>query len=258
MPGCSPVTLATTGDRTAFRSKHDHPRHLVPPVIGNRRPLRSSSRCRWRQPPFLRSALEAGEPVPGHRRRPGRLWLPTGSDEAVPGTRLAFGTRLGSPAVVVPADEGAAAAAAASQPSSAGELQLLPVWAGTSASASCDQPTELRPRRNQSDSTASKMGNRYSVRLLSWRHHDIVTGRAGVPAEAGWAPAEPLVPPAGAAASVSCTPKPVSSALTVSRRPGALYTPEAEAAGWAGGSAGTAGSAGEGRRNRSLLPPAGG
>ena len=45
-----------------------------------------------------------------------------GSAAAVPGTRLALGTRLGSPAVVTPLDDGSAAAAAACQPSSAGDV----------------------------------------------------------------------------------------------------------------------------------------
>src|SRR6266568_1932421 len=81
---------------------------------------------------------------------------------AVPGTRFACGTRFGSPAEVSPPEDGVLTASAARQPSSAGEAQPLP----TSASWP-DRPTDCRPRRNQSDSTASKMGSRLSSPRLS-------------------------------------------------------------------------------------------
>ncbi len=48
-----------------------------------------------------------------------------------PGTRFAWGTRLGNPATVVPAETGACATSAASQPASAGEVQSLAVVALT-------------------------------------------------------------------------------------------------------------------------------
>src|SRR6266704_5767671 len=80
-----------------------------------------------------------------------------GSSPAVPGTRFALGTRFGRPADVTPPDEGALTASAARQPSSAGELQL------SAFSSSCPGPaTACRPRRNQSDSTDSKIGSRFS------------------------------------------------------------------------------------------------
>jgi hypothetical protein len=45
----------------------------------------------------------------------------------VPGTRLAFGSRKGSPAAVDPAEDGESAALAARQPTSAGDDQRFPV-----------------------------------------------------------------------------------------------------------------------------------
>ncbi len=78
---------------------------------------------------------------------------------AVPGIRFAFGTRLGKPASVVPLELGAAAASATFQPSSAGEVQLL-LWPGSDWLPVTS--TAGRPRRNQSDSTASKMGSLFS------------------------------------------------------------------------------------------------
>ena len=56
---------------------------------------------------------------------------------AVPGTRLACGTRFGSPAIVVPPVAGELAAAAASQPSSAADAAHVTSgsgWAGLTAS----------------------------------------------------------------------------------------------------------------------------
>src|SRR6266480_1587137 len=85
-----------------------------------------------------------------------------------PGTRFAFGTRLGRPARVVPEVTGAWATSAACHPASAGDDQ--PAEAGTGATAGPDaapgtvaaQSAPCRPRRNQSDSTDSKIGSRFS------------------------------------------------------------------------------------------------
>src|SRR5215468_1315487 len=77
-----------------------------------------------------------------------------------PGTRFAIGTRLGRPARVVPEDTGACATSAACHPSSAGEDQ--PAELGTWLGAGAAQSEPSRPRRNQSDSTDSKMGNLFS------------------------------------------------------------------------------------------------
>jgi hypothetical protein len=78
---------------------------------------------------------------------------------AVPGIRFAFGTRLGKPATVVPPELGATAASATFQPSSAGEVQLL-LAAGSVRPPGISM--DGRPRRNQSDSTASKIGSLFS------------------------------------------------------------------------------------------------
>ena len=72
--------------------------------------------------------------------------------------RFAFGTRRGSPATVVPPELGATAASATFQPSSAGDVQL---FAGAE-SLPLLTSTDGRPRRNQSDSTASKIGSLFS------------------------------------------------------------------------------------------------
>jgi hypothetical protein len=105
---------------------------------------------------FLDATLEAGEPsLVAAAERVGAC--AAGSSPAVPGTRFAFGTRFGRPAEVTPPDEGALTTSAARQPSSAGELQL------SAFSSSCPEPaTACRPRRNQSDSTDSKIGSRFS------------------------------------------------------------------------------------------------
>src|SRR5262245_12027883 len=82
------------------------------------------------------------------------------SAPTAPGTRLARGTRLGRPDSVTPPDVGTCAASAARQPSSAGEDQP-PVLLATLFTC----PARLAPclpRRNQSDSTDSKMGSRCS------------------------------------------------------------------------------------------------
>src|ERR1700761_5127458 len=105
--------------------------------------FRTSSAERDGAPPLLSSGAAPGSPTD-------------------PGTRLALGTRRGRPAVVVSPVLGAATVSAARQPSAAGECQadswpvpvpLVAVWA-----VACVVPL----RRNQSDSSESKMGTRCS------------------------------------------------------------------------------------------------
>src|SRR5580693_2942479 len=80
-----------------------------------------------------------------------------------PGTRLALGTRLGSPAWVVSPADGAASARAARQPSSAGEVHDWPAASPTGAPGAGRAVLRLLPlRRNQSDSSESKIGSRWS------------------------------------------------------------------------------------------------
>src|SRR5215831_4384972 len=82
-----------------------------------------------------------------------------------PGTRFAFGTRLGRPAWVVPEDTGACATSAARHPSSAGEDQPAGLGAWLDTGAGQSEPS--RPRRNQSDSTDSKIGSLFSSPVLA-------------------------------------------------------------------------------------------
>jgi len=75
-----------------------------------------------------------------------------------PGTRLALGTRLGSPACVVSPAAGSVSACAARHPSSAGDVHDD----GAACCVDCTR-VELRVfplRRNQSDSSESKIGSR--------------------------------------------------------------------------------------------------
>ena len=95
---------------------------------------------------------------------PGCPWPPP-PPPTEPGTRLALGTRLGSPAVVVSPAAGDATTWAARQPSSAGDVHE-PCAAGCAA---CAPPwarwvvVRVFPlRRNQSDSSESKIGSRCS------------------------------------------------------------------------------------------------
>ena len=67
----------------------------------------------------------------------------------VPGTRLAFGARWGSPAAVDPVEIGESAALAARQPASAGDDQRL-----LAAAACPGRFGALRPSPNQRDSPA--------------------------------------------------------------------------------------------------------
>src|SRR5260370_27604132 len=69
----------------------------------------------------------------------------------VPGTRFAFGSRLGSPAVVGAPGVGVSTVFAARQPSSAGDDQRFPAVRG--------EPGVRRPPWNQCDSIASKIGS---------------------------------------------------------------------------------------------------
>src|ERR1700683_5747961 len=78
-----------------------------------------------------------------------------------PGTRLALGTRLGSPAWVVSPAAGGATTWAARQPSSAGELQAG-AWAGWAACCGLVAFMLVPLRRNQSDSRESNIGSRWS------------------------------------------------------------------------------------------------
>src|SRR5580658_8715376 len=82
-----------------------------------------------------------------------------------PGTRLALGTRLGSPAGVVSPAAGDATTWAARQPSSAGEVHVEAAagWAACGRVPRTLGPVMLVPlRRNQSDSSESKIGSRWS------------------------------------------------------------------------------------------------
>jgi len=85
----------------------------------------------------------------------------------VPGTRFAFGTRTGSPAAVVPPDTGEFATSAARQPSSAGDDQVSADAAEASmVAAVAGRSAPCLLRRNQSDSTDSKIGSLFSSAAL--------------------------------------------------------------------------------------------
>src|SRR5260370_529236 len=93
-----------------------------------------------------------------------------------PGTRFAFGTRLGRPARVVPEDTGACATSAACHPSSAGDDQ--PAELGSRPRPGADHSPPRQPRRNQSHSTDSNSPSRLSPTPLALPH-------TGTPARAG-------------------------------------------------------------------------
>src|SRR5215813_14156710 len=84
-----------------------------------------------------------------------------------PGTRFACGTRLGNPATVVPPETGACATSAASQPASAGEIQSLLAALAAPVRAMAGWSVPCLPRRNQSDSTDSKIGSLLSSPRLA-------------------------------------------------------------------------------------------
>src|ERR1022692_4866076 len=156
-PPASPQALAhqPAGSAAALPSARPPqwnrpPRHVPPSSSRSgassspRRAARPSLIPRWK---FAKRSLVAAAERAG-------AGTATGSDPAVPGTRFAFGTRFGRPAGVRPLEDGVLATSAARQPSSAGEVQVL------AFSSSCPGPaTACRPRRNQSDSTDSKIGS---------------------------------------------------------------------------------------------------
>src|ERR1022692_3478481 len=156
-PPASPQGLAhpPSGSAAALSSarppRWNRPARHVPPSSSRsgassspRRTARPSLVPRWK---FAKRSLVAAAERAG-------TGTAAGSDPAVPGTRFAFGTRFGSPAGVRPLDDGALATSAARRPSSTGEVQV------SAFSSSCPGPaTACRPRRNQSDSTDSKIGS---------------------------------------------------------------------------------------------------
>src|SRR5450755_2780051 len=156
-PPTSPQGLAhpSSGSAEAVASarppRWNRPPRHVPPSSSRsgassspRRAARPSLIPRWK---FAKRSLVAAAERAG-------AGAATGSDPAVPGTRFAFGTRFGRPAGVMPLEDGVLATSAARQPSSAGEVQVA------AFSSSCPGPaTACRPRRNQSDSTDSKIGS---------------------------------------------------------------------------------------------------
>src|SRR6185312_2550922 len=115
-----------------------------------------------------------------------------------PGTRFWFGTRLGRPAPVNPADTGACATSAARHPSSDGDDQLAEAGSGAGA----DRPIERLPRRNQSDSTASKMGSRFSGPVTA-AGGTITCGVAVAPSPSASGPSMTRAAGAAAAANTS-------------------------------------------------------
>ena len=140
----------------------------------------------------------------------------TGVAPTLPGTKFAFGTRVGSPATVIPPDTGAFATCAARQPSSAGDVQSSArVSAGAEPAVPCPR------RRNQSDSTDWKIGGWFSCPALTaggtimpcrtgpdWLPNDGIAGLSERSADPGPVPtvaAAPLSGPPGAgSASASC------------------------------------------------------
>src|SRR5271157_1165959 len=141
----------------------------------------------WRQdsssPPGSAASLAAARPSLTPRWNPASRSRASGADRfsatgclagIAPGTRLAFGSRCGSPAAVGAPEIGAFIASAARKPVSAGDDQRLPAIAVPS-----DEPsTSWPPLLNQLASTASKIGSlRVSVggtmsplsaELVSW------------------------------------------------------------------------------------------
>jgi hypothetical protein len=109
---------------------------------------------------------------------------------AVPGMRFAWGTRRGRPATVVPPEAGATATSAARQPSSPGEAQLVLTGCSGWAAEPAGHSTEGRPRRNQSDSTASKIGSLFSS--PSDAGGGTITPPAAVPNRESWVRNVPL------------------------------------------------------------------
>src|SRR6201996_124547 len=149
---------------------------------------RASRTPRWKLDSLFRTSSAEREGAPAllsSGAAPGSL--------TDPGTRLALGTRRGRPAVVVSPVLGAATVSAARQPSSAGECQAgfgpVPVPVAVGWDVACVVPL----RRNQSDSSVSKIGRRCSGPF---------SGGAGTrtPLSAPLLPLLPLPPLAGARA----------------------------------------------------------
>src|ERR1700730_16217265 len=96
---------------------------------------------------------------------PALVWPAPLPPPTEPGTRLALGTRLGRPAWVVSPAAGIATARAARQPSSAGDVHEPCAAAGAACAAAWGRWVVARVfplRRNQSDSSESKIGSRCS------------------------------------------------------------------------------------------------
>jgi len=159
----------------------------------------------------------------------------------VPGTRFALGTRTGSPAAVVPADTGACATSAACHPASAGDDQVSVGAAVAGRSAPC------LLRRNQSDSTDSKIGSRVSSAALG-TGGTITSGRGspagdGTAASSAWSPYSWPASTAGSWVASTTAAAPPGGAPSTGGFPfsgaGAVVTAE-PAGGMAGPSAGLA------------------
>src|SRR5215469_14456109 len=154
----SSVTTSLTA-----RGRHNPPGHYV--ALSPSSPLGDSSPCaarasrtpRWK---LARRSLVCAADLVG-----------AGGAGAVPptppGTRFAFGTRFGSPVAVVPLETGVCATSAASQPASAGEDQSAATAPAPLSGRAAGWSAPCRPRRNQSDSTDSKIGSRFSSPVLA-------------------------------------------------------------------------------------------
>src|SRR6202012_5102442 len=171
---------------------------------------RASRTPRWKLASLFRTSSaerDGAPPLLSSGAAPGSL--------TDPGTRLALGTRRGRPAVVVSPVLGAATVSAARQPSSAGEecqagSSPVPVPLAAAWVVACVVPL----RRNQSDSSESKIGSRcscpfsggagtrtpLSAPLLPWPLPFAGVPLAGAGAGGmtgdGPVPPKPLLPPA--------------------------------------------------------------
>ena len=197
---------------------HRRPLHLGHPRRAGRRGLSSHhAGIRRTGPGWLRlSVLVPGAAGGGE------------SDPTAPGTRFAFGTRFGSPAEVRPPMRARAATWAARQPSSLGEVQP---WRSRASAVSCSglaavPATACRPRRNQSDSTDSKMGSRCSS-------PSEVGGGTTTPHPAGWAGRRPAPRSRGQPREVS--PFSATGAGGAHRAGSRPAVRRARAAGWRAG-----------------------
>ena len=107
---------------------------------------------------FANTALEARHPAADRVRRPKwRCASVSRPPPTEPGTKVARGTWSSSPAVVVSLASGEATIRAARYPSSAGEFQAWPAaWPAAGAAL---EVSDLPLRRNESDSSESKIGS---------------------------------------------------------------------------------------------------